>query len=166
MSFDSSLMGLKARRARDKSAVVRSEHSISTSLTRYRRIQCPNSSTQTQCFQHFPRNPVSGHVRKCGRQSTSSFCQGRQEIGPSGCRLSGKSNRLDSQEIATVGFHRVPSLTIVNGGGKMGHVGGPIVGLRLSTFRGNVRLRPNPPKGCSHVAQTRDERQGKETVRA
>ena len=29
-----------------------------------------------------------------------------------------------------------------------------------------VILSPNPPKGCSHVGQTRDERQGKETVRA
>ena len=28
----------------------------------------------------------------------------------------------------------------VSGGGKVGHVGGLIVGLRLSTFRGNVRL--------------------------
>ena len=28
----------------------------------------------------------------------------------------------------------------VNGGGKVGHVGGSIVGLRLSTFRENVRL--------------------------
>ena len=28
----------------------------------------------------------------------------------------------------------------VIGGGKLDHVGGSIVGLRLSTFRGNVRL--------------------------
>ena len=28
----------------------------------------------------------------------------------------------------------------VNGGGKVDHMGGSIVGLRLSTFRGNVRL--------------------------
>ena len=28
----------------------------------------------------------------------------------------------------------------VNGGGKVNHMGGSIVGLRLSTFRGNVRL--------------------------
>ena len=27
------------------------------------------------------------------------------------------------------------------------------------------RLSPNPPKGCSHVGQSRDERQGKGTVR-
>ena len=26
-------------------------------------------------------------------------------------------------------------------------------------------LSPNPPKGCSHVGQTKDERQEKETVR-
>ena len=29
---------------------------------------------------------------------------------------------------------------IVNGGGKVDHMGGSIVGLRLSTFRENVRL--------------------------
>ena len=28
----------------------------------------------------------------------------------------------------------------VNGGGKVGHMGGPIVGLRLSKSRGDVRL--------------------------
>ena len=31
-------------------------------------------------------------------------------------------------------------LWIVNGGDKVDHMGGSIVGLRLSTFRGNVRL--------------------------
>ena len=30
----------------------------------------------------------------------------------------------------------------VNGGGKVDHMGGSIVGLRLSTFRGNVRPKP------------------------
>ena len=30
----------------------------------------------------------------------------------------------------------------------------------------SARFSPGPPKGCSHVGQTRDVRQGRETVRA
>ena len=38
--------------------------------------------------------------------------------------------------------------------------------VSLSNWISALTLNPNPPKGCSHVGQTRDEKEGKETVRA
>ena len=42
----------------------------------------------------------------------------------------------------------------VKDGGKVRHVGGSLVGLRLSTFRGNVRLSVQQ-KRCSYQSRPR-----------
>ena len=71
------------------------------------------------------------------------------EMVLAGCRRAPESwdRRIGKRRSRLVGISRpargstaMVACSSVNGGGKVDHMGGSIVGLRLSTFRGNVRL--------------------------